>query len=73
MKKLYSFRIDLKLLEALRNKADEEGTTVSELMHRLLSEALGIADEKVSPQELKSLLEKLKDEVKAELKNEMQL
>lgn len=76
MKKLYSLRMESKLLEALRDKADKEDTTVSELIHRLLSDALGInTDENekqaVSYQDIKSLMDKLKDEVKAELRNEI--
>lgn len=76
-KKLYSFRADTALLNALRTRADEEQTTVSELMHRLLSEALGIENEKnqsppINYQELEPLIEKLKNELKTELLQEIQ-
>lgn len=39
-KKLYSFRAEPQLLEALREKAETEGVTVSELIHRLLYESM---------------------------------
>lgn len=75
-KKLYSLRIDIELLEALRTKADREEITVSELIHNLLSEALGIghneADKKaVNNQNLATLIEELKSEIKSELRAEM--
>jgi len=75
MKKLYSFRAEASLLEALRERADKEETTVSELIHRLLSEALGINNKAhkppVSHQDFQSLMTKLKEEVKAEVIKEM--
>lgn len=75
-KKLYSLRIEPKLLEALRRRADLEGITVSELMHRLLSEALDLREEvsdkqTINSQDLASWMSKVKDEIKEELKNEM--
>lgn len=74
-KKLYSFRADANLLNALKARAAKEETTVSELMHRLLFEALEIdvnQEEKqsVSYQDLKRLMEEFKEEVKEELRRE---
>lgn len=79
-KKLYSFRADINLLSELRARAASEETTVSELMHRLLSEALELntnnnEEEKqsVSYQELKLLMKDFKEEVKEELRQEKEL
>lgn len=76
MKKLYSFRAEVRLLEALRDAADREGTTVSNLMHRILSKALGIREEENNyrstlNQDLKRLKDSLKEELREELRREI--
>ncbi len=40
MKKLYSLRIETELLEALRKTADQQGISVTALMHTLLADGL---------------------------------
>lgn len=40
MKKLYSFRADTDLLEALREESDAKGITVTDLMHEFLYDGL---------------------------------
>ena len=78
-KKLYSFRADPELLTALRIRADALGTTVSDVIHSLLSEALQIEQESTSSQyssirheSIKPLMEQIKREIKEELRQEMQ-
>ena len=77
-KKLYSFRADPELLTALRKRADSLGTTVSDVIHSLLSEALQIEEERepsryssVRHESIKPLMEQIKREIKEELRKEL--
>ena len=46
MKKLYSFRADTRLLDALREESDIRGVTVTDLMHEFLYDGLEKAGRK---------------------------
>lgn len=75
-KKLYSIRLDINILDALRSRADEEDVTISELIHQLLSEGLDLAPrgkryKEVSDCDFADIVEKIKIEVKNELVRDM--
>ena len=77
-KKLYSFRAAPELLVALREKADEQGTTVSDVIHTILSEALEIPLDSesscsVSPRRdsMKGLMEQLRQEITDDIRKEL--
>ena len=77
-KKLYSFRAEPELLVALRKKADEQGTTVSDVITTVLSEALGISTDKKKSQDIdinsgaaKTLMDEIKREVAVQIRKEV--
>ena len=77
-KKLYSFRATPELLKALRERADAQNTTVSDVIHTILSEGLGLPLNHTQPQSvdlrsnsMKLLMEQLKREITEELREEL--
>lgn len=77
-KKLYSFRADIKLLDALREKADKQSTTVSDVIHTILSRALDLPVESdhsrtvdTNNVDTEALIEEIKKEVTAQIKREV--
>lgn len=49
MKKLYSFRADVSLLEALREESDARDITVTDLMHEFLYDGLKRSGKEIQP------------------------
>ncbi|MEL7356379.1 MAG: hypothetical protein AAFN40_07435 [Cyanobacteria bacterium J06560_6] len=77
-KKLYSFRAEPELLSALRAKADKQGTTVSDVITTVLSEAMNLPKSTEQRQYLgisngatKTLIEEIKREVTAQIRKEI--
>lgn len=77
-KKAISFRAELKLVAAIRKRADEERTTMSAIITTILLEAFQLNSEYdpirtqsiiVSTED--SLMERLKREIKEELREEL--
>lgn len=77
-KKLYSFRAAPELLSALREEADQQGTTVSDVIHTILSEALNLPKDSEQNQSealrsdaTRTLIEEIKEEVSAQIRQEI--
>lgn len=77
-KKMFSFRAEPKLLKALRERADAQGTNVSDVIITILSEALKVEldrtkthTQSVDHEPRKPLMEEMKREMKREIKEEL--